>query len=121
MYKLLETGYPDADVSVLEVVGSFKSPNYLCIEQHKFVADADAVDVIGYPGLYTEKQVLHMHPSEDLVDRHMVHDVETLFPKREIVITHGSVIFGGIRPCYRPSTVARMSGAPVVLNGNAIG
>src|SRR5579859_4400024 len=79
MCKLLETGYPDADVSVLEVVGSFKSANYLSIEQHKFVAGPDAVDVIGYPGLYTEKQVLHMHPSEHLVDRHMVHDVETLF------------------------------------------
>src|SRR5205085_3213449 len=118
---LLETGYSDADISVLEVVGPFKSAHYLSIEQQKFVADADAVDVISYPGMYTEKQVLHMHPFEDLVDCHMVHDVEALFPKCELVITHGSVLFGGIRACYRLSTVVGMSGAPVVLNGKVIG
>lgn len=119
--KLLGTGYPDADISVLEVVGPFKSAHYLSIEQHKFVTEADAVDVIGYPGMFTAKQVLHMHPSEDLVDRHMVRDVEALFPKRELVITHGSILFGGIRPCYRLSTVVGMSGAPVVLNGKVVG
>ena len=74
-----------------------------------------------YLGMYTEKQVLHMHSSEDLVDRHMVRDVEALFPKHELVITHGSVLFGGICPCYRLSTVVGISGAPVVLNGKAIG
>src|SRR2546430_16056792 len=79
--KLLETGYPDADISVLEVVGPFKSAHYLSIEQQKFVADADAVDVIGYLGMYTEKQNLPMHPSEDLVNRNMPRHDERLSRK----------------------------------------
>lgn len=121
MCKLLETGYPDVDVSVLEVVGPYKSEHYLCIEHHKFVADIDAVDVIGYPGDYSSREVMRMHPLQDLVTGRMVHDVEALFPKCELVITHGSMIFGGIQPCYRLSTVMGMSGAPVVLNGNVVG
>lgn len=119
--KLLETGHPDTDVSVLEVVGTFKSEHYLPIEQHRFVPDVDTVDVVGYPSILTTRQIQHMHPCEDLVELNMVEDVETLFPRRELIVTHGSVIFGGIQPSYRLSTVPGLSGAAVLLNGNVIG
>src|SRR5436190_23207754 len=50
-----------------------------------------------------------------------VNEVETLFPKRELIITHGPVVLGGIMPTYRLSTVGGMSGSPVLLDGAVIG
>lgn len=52
----------------------------------------------------------------DLLD-----DVFALFPKSQLVITHGPVVLGGIMPTYRLSTVSGMSGSPVIVNGKARG
>jgi len=79
------------------------------------------VDILGYPGDYTSRDVRKMHPSSGLVDSRMIHDVEALFPKRELVITHGSVTHGGHSPWYQVSTVKGMSGGPVLMDGKVIG
>ena len=108
-------------MSVLEVVGEFKSEHYLPVEQHRFIPDVDTVDMVGYPGILTPRQIQHMHPCEDMVELNMVKDVEMLFPRLELIVTHESVVFRGIQPSYRLSIVSGLSGAPVLLNGNVIG
>ena len=120
--KLVDTLSRNADISVLQVLGDFTADNYLTVKQESLDDDCHyPVDILGYPAAYTDKQVQRMHPSEELVDGDMIHDIEALFPKRQLVITHGSIISGGNHPVYQLSTVGGMSGAPVVLNGNVIG
>jgi hypothetical protein len=111
-----------ADISVLEVLGSYKSNTFIEVKQLILPCECDGVvDVLGYPGDYSARDVMKMHPLSGEVDGDMIHDVETLFPKRQLVITHGSINIGGIRPCYRVSTVKGMSGGPVIMNGKVIG
>jgi hypothetical protein len=113
-----------ADISVLEVLGSYKSDTFIKVRQQILPAECDGVvDILGYPGDYSARDVKKMHPSyaSGLVRGDMVHDVEALFPKRELVITHGSVNSGGKLPRYRVSTVKGMSGGPVIMNGKVIG
>lgn len=123
--KLVQTlfGKVDhADVSILEVVGSYKSDTFIEVKQQVLPAECDgAVDILGYPGDYSARYVREMHPASQLVDGNMIHDVEALFPKRELVITHGSVNQGGHLPQYQVSTVRGMSGGPVIMNGKVIG
>jgi hypothetical protein len=120
--RLVDTLHPNADISVLEVVGSYRAENYIHVKRQDFAkGNNNTVDIIGYPGTYKEKDIEKMHPSKDCVDTDMVEDVEELFPKRQLLITHGSIVFGGIQPSYRVSTVTGMSGASVLKDGNVIG
>jgi hypothetical protein len=51
----------------------------------------------------------------------MIQAVEQLFPKLQLVITHGSVSDGGNLPGYTASIVQGMSGGALLMNGKAIG
>ena len=118
--RLVETLHPKADISVLEVIGTFRAQKYLHVRQKSLETD-DTIDILGYLGLYNHRYIKNMHPLRECVDTDMVEDIEELFPKSRLIITHGSVVHGGIQPNYRISTVTGMSGAPVVKDGNAIG
>lgn len=55
------------------------------------------------------------------IDGDLLDDVFALFPKSQLVITHGPLVLGGIMPTYRVSTVSGMSGSPVIINGKVRG
>jgi hypothetical protein len=111
-----------ADISILQVLGPYKSDAFLEVKQQILPPECDGVvDILGYPGDYSARDVRRMHPLSQLVDANMINDVEALFPKRELVITHGSVNHGGNLPQYQVSTLKGMSGGPVIMNGNVIG
>jgi len=116
--KCLGTGLPNADLAVLQVTGSYRAKVFLKIDESGLDVD-DLVDVVGYPGLYSERDVRNMHPG--LIDGDIVDDVFELFPKSRLVITHGLVVLGGFMPRYRVSTVSGMSGSPVIVNGKVRG
>lgn len=123
--KLVETLFGKAnhaDISVLEVVGPYKSNSFIEVTQQILPRECDGVvDVLGYPGEYSAREVMKMHPVPEQVNNDMVDDVHTLFPKRELIITHGSIKIGGNQPHYRVSTVKGMSGGPVLMKGKVIG
>jgi hypothetical protein len=117
--KFVGTGRPNADISILQVIGPYRAENYLEVHHCNLNSeDLQSVDVVGYTGMYTARYVRNMNHA---THRDGVNDVETLFPKRELIITHGPIVLGGIMPTYRLSTVGGMSGSPVLLNGAAIG
>jgi len=120
--RLVETLFGSADVSVLEVVGSYRSEHFIQISQQPLPAECHGiiVDILGYPGVYSHRSVKNMHPSKH-VSADLVHDVETLFPRRELVISHGMIETGGDKPEYRVSTILGMSGGPVLVDGKVIG
>lgn len=118
--KCIATGYPNVDISILEVSGHYEAETYLEIKPYLLrPEDQASVDLIGYPGLYDEHYVQSMYPHPLELDA--VNDVIQLFPKDQLVITHGPIVQCGITPTYRLSTVIGMSGSPVLLNGNVIG
>lgn len=117
--KFVGTGRPNADISILQVIGPYQAENYLEVRRSSLNSeDQQSVDVVGYTGMYTARYVRNMN---HVAHRDSVNDVEALFPKRELIITHGPVVLGGIMPTYRLSTVGGMSGSPVLLNGAVIG
>jgi hypothetical protein len=118
--KCIGTGYPNADISILQVVGPYVATTYLQIEPlMPKDEDRTSVDVVGYPGLYDEYYIQSMHDAA--IEWEAVNDVLDLFPKHELVITHGPIVDRGIMPTYRLSTVTGMSGSPVLFNGKVIG
>lgn len=116
--EFVATGLPNADISILKVNGTFKAPYHVNVAQTTLIHD-DRVDVIGYPGYYTGRYVRRMHTGH--VDRNAITAVEELFPKCELVVSHGSVDFGGNMPTYFLSTVVGMSGSPVIKSGQVVG
>jgi Trypsin-like peptidase domain len=118
--KCIISGYPNVDISILQVIGSYRTKDYLDIERIVVKAEnQDSVDIIGYPGLYNEEYVQGMHHLP--LKWRTVTDFIELFPKLELIITHGTIVMGGMMPTYRLSTVKGMSGAPVIVNGKVIG
>jgi len=116
--KCLGTGLPDVDIAVLEVVGMYKAEGHLEIDERGLKPD-DFVDILGYPGNYDERYVHNMHSGP--LDLDLFDDVFALFPRCQLVVTHGPVVQGGIMPTYRISTVRGMSGSPVILDGKVKG
>jgi len=113
------SGTPNVDIAILEVRGTFRATHYLKPSDFPLEKD-DLIDVVGYPGMYTEIYVTHNHHIPDL-DADTVCDIFSLLPKFKLVISCGLVISGGIMPRYRLSTVPGMSGAPVIRHGEAVG
>ena len=113
------TGHPNADIAILEVSGNYRAETYLEVKQHTLKPDdCGSVDVIGYPGLYDDQYAWSMNHA---ATRDSVKDLMELFPKRQLIVTHGPLVHCGIMPTYRLSTVGGMSGGPVMLNGEVIG
>lgn len=116
--KFKATGRPNADITILEVCGTYRAPVHLEVNQ-VLLTPNDCVDVIGYPGMYNERYVREMHDKP--VDGEIVDNVLDLLPKSRLIVTHGPVNSGGMMPTYRLSTVRGMSGSPVILNGKVVG
>jgi hypothetical protein len=117
--KFVGSGLPNADISILEVRGSYRAETYLKVRYLSLTSeDQQSVDVIGYTGSYNERYVRTMNRKAHDED---VDDLEALFPRRQLIISHGPVVVGGIMPKYRVSTVIGMSGSAVVVNGAVIG
>jgi V8-like Glu-specific endopeptidase len=108
-----------ADITILDCSESaFRATDWLQLEQVMLSRDVK-VDVIGYPGEYTSSylkvtQGVRIGMSE-------LADVTELLPKCELTVSHGPITRGGKMPTYRLSTIGGMSGAPVILNGKAVG
>lgn len=115
----VETGWPDIDICILKVKGDYKSSHYLHIEPTTLF-QGDRVDVVGYPGHYSDRYVQKMHPAES-VDRDAIEDFTGLFPRCELIVSHGTVESSGNRPTYNLSTVIGMSGSPVLISGKVTG
>jgi Trypsin-like peptidase domain len=116
--EVVGTGLPDVDICVLRVKGDFRAKHYLEIKQ-KPVKHGDAVDVIGYPGRYDERYIQRMHGGA--IDRDAIRAVTELFPKCELIVSHGLVDSDGNMPTYYLSTVVGMSGSPVIISGGVVG
>jgi len=115
---VIGTGSPNADISVLKVRGGYEASTYLEVEQ-QMLNPNDMVDVVGYPGRYDEVYIHSMH--RGALDRDAVKDVTDLFPKCELIVSHGNVHLGGNTPTYYLSTVIGMSGSPVIKGGKVVG
>ena len=118
--KCIATGYPDVDISILQVVGSWRAEKYLEIKDIRLNPEGKAdVDLMGYAGLYNEYYVQSMNPRT--LPYEEVEDFIELFPKTKLLISHGPIVKYGIMPTYAVSTVSGMSGCPVLYDGDAIG
>jgi len=108
-----------ADITILDCSESnFRATEWFELEQVVLSHDLK-VDVIGYPGEYTSS---YLRDTQGVrIGRSELADVMELLPKCELTVTHGPVIRGGKMPTYRLSTIGGMSGAPVILNGKAVG
>lgn len=113
------TGWPDVDICILKVKADYRSSNYLHIEP-KQLSPGNRVDVVGYPGHYSDRYVQKMHPAES-VDRDAIEAFTGLFPRCELIVSHGTVESSGNRPTYNLSTVVGMSGSPVMMSDKVIG
>ena len=117
--EILENGYPNVDLCVLRVKGDYRADKYLKPLKVD-IAKGTALDVIGYPGDYSDRYIKKMHEGR-IEARQGVQEVSELFPKCELIVSHGKADTGGHCPRYLLSTVSGMSGAPVFADGKAIG
>jgi len=106
------------DICLLQVKGEYRAQNYLKLKRNEFLR-GEPVDVMGYPGDFPNRYVLRMHGGR--VTRETVNDVGDLFPKCELIVSHGNIESGGSIPTYNLSTVVGMSGSPVLKSGEVIG
>jgi hypothetical protein len=117
--KVLGNGYPDVDLCVLQVLGDYRANQYLDLMRTD-LSKGTPLDVVGYPGDYNDRYIKKMH-SGRIEGRQGVQEVGDLFPKCELIVSHGSADTGGHHPRYLLSTVIGMSGSPVLIDGRAMG
>ena len=118
--EMVETGWPHIDVSVLRVKGEYKSRHWVEIGQQALRV-GDPVDIIGYPGLYSERNVLIMQTPAIRPDRDANRAVFDLFPKCELIASYGLIDFECDLPTYQLSSVVGMSGSPVLSGDKVVG
>lgn len=106
------------DIALLHA-GSYNAADFLKISPDLPVK-GDKVNVIGYPGVVTQKWLL--------IHEGLVQNVEssrratdTMFPAQRMTITSGFVESVGTMISYKLSTIPGMSGAPVLHNDDAVG
>ena len=116
--EVVGTGHPNVDISILRVKGDWRPERHLSIKR-KVVHQGEKIDVIGYPGNYSDRYIKKMHGGG--VDRKAIDAVNQLFPKCELIVSHGEMSSPGIMPTYSLSTVNGMSGSPVIMSGEVIG
>ena len=79
------------------------------------------LDVIGYPGTYTEDYIQKNY-KQQISDVQVAHkDAQALLPQRRLLVSCGKLISDGDKPEYRLSTFGGMSGSPVVYQGKVVG
>ena len=109
------------DITILDCSQSkFRATEWLELDR-TILKRAMKVDLIGYPGDYTltyARQTQGIDPKSETSE---YRDIEDLLPRFQLTITHGTVIRGGGVPTYRVSTIAGMSGSPIVVNGKVVG
>jgi len=116
----IATGRPDVDISILQVTGTWKTEKYLQLDKEPLDIDSrPPVDLVGYVGRYDECYIQHLNPR--VLTGSEIRDFEALLPKTKLLISHGSLVNGGIMPTYAVTTAVGMSGCPVLCDGRVIG
>ena len=119
--EVVANGYhTGVDICLLRVKGGYRSTHYLRLAQRDIVS-GNALDVIGYPGDYPDNYIRRMHGTPNRVGRNEIGNISELFPKCELIVSHGKADTGGPTPSYLLSTVVGMSGSPVIMSGKVIG
>jgi V8-like Glu-specific endopeptidase len=117
---------PDDSVSLVDITildcskSTFRATEWLDLDQ-TILKKSMKVDLIGYPGDYTLTYARQTQGIDPKSEKSEYRDIEDLLPRYELTITHGTVIRGGGTPSYRVSTIAGMSGSPIIVNGKAVG
>jgi hypothetical protein len=111
---------PFADISILDCSGTaYRAQTYIKPENVALKVD-ERVDVVGYPGLYSERYVREKHQYKK-INSTAVKEINEILPKCQLTVTHGPVVSTGNVPAYRVSTMGGMSGAPVIMNSVCVG
>jgi V8-like Glu-specific endopeptidase len=79
------------------------------------------VDVVGYPGTYTEDYIEDNYKQQVSDIQVAYKDAQSLLPQRTLSVSCGKLISGGDKPEYRLTTFGGMSGSPVVYQGKVVG
>ena len=109
------------DITILDCSQSkFRATEWLELDR-TILKKAMEVDLIGYPGEYTLTYARQTQGIDPKSEKSEYRNIEDLLPRYELTITHGTVIRGGSSPSYRVSTIAGMSGSPIVVNGKVVG
>jgi hypothetical protein len=121
--SIVETDKPIADVLLLDCSLYFKATTWVSL-QRKFIYGGVDVDLIGYPGLYSPQYLVETQ-GETANSKQAMTDISQLLPRCELTVSHGPVMTSTIRTPmlmpYKISTIAGMSGSPVILDGKVIG
>ena len=107
------------DICILRVKGDYRASHFLKLKRRE-IAPGETLDVIGYPGDYATRYLRRIYGSVR-VARKEINDISGLFPKCELIVSHGKADTGGPMPTYLVSTVAGMSESPVIMSGEVIG
>lgn len=111
---------PTPDLAILEIKSyTYGSPLEILWDAQLIAGNT--VDVIGYPGTYTEDYIEERY-KQQVSDIQVAHkDAQSLLPQRTLSVSCGKLISGGDKPEYRLSTFGGMSGSPVVYQGKIVG
>ena len=107
------------DIAILDCSKRYEAKHWLSLETGNLRKDS-LVDIVGYPGYYTLMTLRRMFDGVNIDNQH-VQDATELLPRSELIISHGKVIESGDNPTYIVSTIGGMSGAPVIVDGKAVG
>lgn len=111
----------DGDLAVLEFIDQdFKATQWVELDRKKLKTDL-GVDILGYPGAYGPEYVIRTHDEAVSANPTENRKVSELLPTCTLTVSHGPVLTGVPRPAYRLSTIAGMSGSPVIVDGKAAG
>jgi hypothetical protein len=116
--RCIATLYPQADISILDST-PYRSETWL-VPTKEPLKRGEAVDIVGYPGLYSDRYIKTKHGRDVKIDSGAIHDIQSLLPKCKLTVTHGPVVNGAVAS-YKVSTIAGMSGGPVIVNGKCVG
>jgi V8-like Glu-specific endopeptidase len=113
------TGGPD--LAILDTKSSYTHGSPLEILWDAQLVAGKTVDVIGYPGTYTDDYIQKNYKQQVADVQAAYNDAQSLLPQRRLSVSCGQLISGGNKPEYRVTTFGGMSGSPVVYQGKVVG
>lgn len=118
----LYAGSQDKDIAILKTEG-FRGAYTDKVELDNGIQDTetDLVYVIGYPGEYSMSSIQAKYASRVKSVKEAFQQALIALPPFELAVTCGKLITGGENPVYKASTIAGMSGSPVVFKGKVVG
>jgi hypothetical protein len=111
------TLWPGIDISILDC-SPYHAQTWVVPKQIQFEA-GERVDVIGYPGLYSERNVQE-NRRHIKVDSTAIKEVTDILPKCHLIISNGNIV-SHAAATYRVSTAGGMSGSPVLVKRTCVG